>query len=107
MKYRPTEQCIVDTLEKEIDKVNRKLEKLGLQKQVMDDKFQEKVTKVTKAGVLLQVRITKLNARVKKRCKHECGRSYWSNMRDDRSFERFCQCKDCDEILWDECKWMK
>lgn len=104
MKYSPTEQVIVSTLEKEIDKVNRRLESLGLQKQKSDDRFQVKVDKVTHAGILMQVRISKVKARVKKRCKHEGGRKYWSNMRDDASFERFCLCKDCEEVLWDECK---
>lgn len=104
MKYRPQEQVIVDTLEKEIDKVNRKLESLGRKKQEMDDKFQKKVDKVAHAGVALRVRITKLEHRVKKRCKHNCGRHYWINARSDASFERYCGCDDCDEVLWDECK---
>lgn len=46
----------------------------------------------------------KREKKLTKRCKHEGGRKYWSNMRDDASFDKYCGCADCGEVLWDECK---
>ncbi len=99
MKYRPTEKVIVNTLEKEIDKVNRKLEKLGEVKQRLIDKHEVKVDKVTSAGILMQRRIYKINDRVKKRCKHEGETHHRRNWRDDVSYTHRIICDDCGEQI--------
>lgn len=47
----------------------------------------------------------KIIDRIVKRCKHDkYDRRYWTNYRDDRSFEKYCGCSNCGEIIWDECK---
>ena len=100
MKYRVTEQVIVDTLNKEIKKLVDKRAKILDKKRRLDEEYESLRMPIFH----LEQRITKMDERVQKRCKHKGERKYWANMRDDASFERYCACVDCDETLWDECK---
>lgn len=104
MKYRPSEQKLVNQIQKEIDKLQSKLEKLELNKLLWLERHNTKTLRIEKLQEKLQARIDNIDEKVKKRCKHiGTGRRRWPNMRDDASFENYVACEACDEVIWDEC----
>ncbi len=53
---------------------------------------------------LLDDKLRTLRSRWVNRCKHNYPRMYWANNRSDASFNRYCGCTNCGELIWDECK---
>lgn len=100
MKYRRQEQKTVDNINKFIDKIEKRKEK----EYKKINKIEEFIETLADQKFKQSLRISTINERVRKRCKHTGERRYWRNNRDDASFERYCACIDCDEVLWDDCK---
>lgn len=100
MKYRKSEQKQVDLINKNAVKLDRKANRLSDMVENLEKKKQEAYT----AARIERGKIYDINAKVIKRCKHKGDRKYWGNSRDDVSFDRYCGCVDCGEVMWDECK---
>ena len=100
MKYRKSEQKQVDLINKNAAKLDRKASRLNEMVDNLEKKKQEAYT----AARIERGKIYDVNAKVIKRCKHKGERRYWANCRDDASFDRYCACVDCGEVMWDECK---
>jgi len=71
----------------------------------MIDAYNKKIEEEKKDRFKLSLKIRDIENKMISRCNHnKYPRTYWSNCRDDRSFERYCGCWNCGEIIWDECK---
>jgi len=101
MKYRPSEQNQVDTINKAVKKLDKKV--IAITNKILKLKVLQDT--IRHERFLVSQKIYKVNDKVIKRCKHlkEYGRREWANMRDDASFSTYVACKRCDEIMWNEC----
>ena len=104
LKYRKSEQVKVDYYNREIDRYDKMLDKHSKKMQIFEEKQQQKQNEIDGYRGEMFDKITTIDKAVKKRCKHKGERCYWANCRDDASFEKYCGCVDCGEIMWDECK---
>ena len=87
-------------------KLDRQITRLEEQKEKAYHKFDNKLKTLKDKRFRLSLRISHINQLRKKNCHHDkekYGRREWANSRDDASFSTYVACRNCDEILWDEC----
>lgn len=104
MKYTKSESKKIAGFNHEIESIDKKAKKELARFDKQIEIHGKKINALRKLKTREERKISTINMRVKKRCKHLGDRKKWRNMRDDASFDYFVACKDCDEILWKECK---
>ncbi|KKN13492.1 hypothetical protein LCGC14_1005860 [marine sediment metagenome] len=95
------EERVLPILKDGIRDYGNKIELIHIKQRELEDK----IPKLRKDQFKLEMKVSAIEDRIRKRCKHDkYPRQYWKNCRDDASFDRYCGCSNCGETIWDECK---
>lgn len=95
------EERVLPILKDGIRDIEDKIELIYIKQKKMEDS----IPKLRGDKFDLEMKISAIEDRITKRCKHnKYPRQYWKNCRDDASFDKYCGCSNCGEIIWGECK---
>jgi len=104
MKYTKSEEKKVNYHRREIERYEKMIIYENKRFEKLSKNHNDRIKEIRKYKDTERSKISTINDKLKKRCKHKGERTRWRNNRDDASFEYFIGCADCGEILWDECK---